>query len=123
MLMVWPIKMLMVWPIKAQAPDANDEGRAICRAAAGERQVKPRQELESGLTFRQAKCGMTSEAKSSRVSSSFGRSALISKSTPASWYCPNQVDGLGHRTDKAAQRSAGGQPLALCGQRDRIAGR
>jgi hypothetical protein len=36
---------------------------------------------------RHAKCGMTSETKSSRVSSSF-RSPLICNSTPASWYCP-----------------------------------
>jgi len=36
---------------------------------------------------------------------------------------PDQVDGLGHRTDKAAQWSAGGQSLALCRQRDRIAGK
>ena len=35
----------------------------------------------------------------------------------------DQVDGLGHRTDKAAQWSAGGQSLALCRQRDRIAGK
>src|SRR5258705_127865 len=31
---------------------------------------------------------MTSETNSSRVSTSFRRSALISRSTPASWYCP-----------------------------------
>src|SRR5713101_1668074 len=34
---------------------------------------------------------------------------------------PDQVDGLGHRTDKAAQRSTGSQPLALRPQRGRVA--
>ena len=36
---------------------------------------------------------------------------------------PDQVDGLGHRTDKAAQRSAGSQPLALRRHRGRVAGK
>ena len=36
---------------------------------------------------------------------------------------PDQVNGLGHRNDKAAQWSVGGQSLALCRQRGRIAGK
>src|SRR5262249_35118809 len=35
-----------------------------------------------------AKWGMTSETSSSRVSGSPSRSLWISRSTPASWYCP-----------------------------------
>ena len=35
---------------------------------------------------------------------------------------PDQVNGLGHRTDKAAQWTLGSQPLALCRQRGRVAG-
>jgi hypothetical protein len=33
---------------------------------------------------------------------------------------PDQVDGLGHRSDKAAQRSAASQPLALRRHRGRV---
>jgi hypothetical protein len=33
---------------------------------------------------------------------------------------PDQVNGLGHRTDKAAQRFAGSQPLALRRHRGRV---
>src|SRR5512144_2823604 len=36
---------------------------------------------------------------------------------------PDQIDGLGHAADKAAHRSAGGQPLALRRQRGRVAGK
>ena len=35
----------------------------------------------------------------------------------------DQVNGLGHRTDKAAQWFAAGQPLVLCRQRGRVAGK
>jgi len=34
----------------------------------------------------------------------------------------DQVDGLGHRTEKSARRSAGSQPLALRRQRGVVAG-
>ena len=36
---------------------------------------------------------------------------------------PDQVDGLGHRTGKAAQRSVGSQPLALRRHRCVVAGK
>ena len=36
---------------------------------------------------------------------------------------PGQVDGLGHRTNKAAQRSTGSQPFALRRHRGRVAGK
>ena len=74
----------------------------------------------------QEKCGMTSDPKSSRVSSSFSRPALISMSTPASWYCP--IRSMASATvptkplsgPREARRSRFAASAVVCGQAPRV---
>ncbi|HEX3418217.1 MAG TPA: hypothetical protein VHT21_17705 [Stellaceae bacterium] len=93
----------------------------LAKAVAGNHlsSLLPNTDKPSG----QAKCGITSEAKSSRDSVSFRRSASISRSTPGVLILPDQIDGLGHGADKPAQWSTGCQPLALRRHRSVIAGK